>query len=257
MKHFTILLFVFCWFPHQAEAESFSMSEALDSFKAANEQYQEKEFRKALFAYKSLLGHGFESADLYFNLGNAYYKLEKYALSIWSFEKAVMFNPGFEEAKTNLALANKSVVDKVQELPRIVWWHYWQRFKALFGVKGWTYMSVVMLWLLAAGVYLLLTKKVHWQKRAGVYLSTIGLSMAIFSGGVAINKKMLLQHPETAIIISSNVYVKSAPEDSSADLYVVHSGLKVSLTDQIGDWLKIKLADGKTGWVMTHEMKKL
>lgn len=256
MKQLTILLFVLCCVP-QSKAVSLSLSEALDSFKAANEFYQEKEFKKALFAYKSLLDHGFESADLYFNLGNAYYKTERYALSIWSFEKSLMLDPSFEAAKTNLDLANKSVVDKVQELPRIVWWYYWQRFKALFGVGGWTYISVFMLWVLGAGLFLLLTKKVHWQKRLGVYLSTIGLSIAVFTGGIAINKKMLIKDPNTAIIISSNVYVKSAPEESSSDLYVVHSGLKVQLTDQIGEWLKIRLADGKTGWVLQNEMKPL
>lgn len=257
MKTSTILLFVMCLLPNQGKAGGFSLEEALDSFRAANERYHEKEFKKALFSYKSLLNHGFESAELYFNLGNTYYKTERYALSIWSFEKALMLNPSFESAKTNLALANKSVVDKVQELPRIVWWHYWKRFKDLFGVQGWTYISVFMLWVFASGLYPLLTRKIHWQKRLGVYLSSVGLSVALFTGGIALNKKMELSNPNAAIIVSSNVYVKSAPEETSSDLYVIHSGLKVILIDQIGDWLKIKLADGKTGWVLEQEMKRL
>jgi len=243
--------------PMRLAASELSLKEALDSFKAANELYQDSEFRAALFRYRSILEKGFESADLYFNLGNAHYKLENYAMSIWSYEKSLMLEPGFSEAKTNLELANKSVVDKVQDLPRIVWWHYWQRLKSIFGVGGWTTLSIIMLWLLAAGGFLLLTQKIHILKRIGVYLVIFGFSGAIFTGGIALNKKMHLNNPNAAIITSSNVYVKSAPEENSADLYVIHSGLKVALTDEIGDWLKIQLADGKTGWVLKKEMKGL
>lgn len=240
-----------------AMAFGLTNDEALDSFKVANEHYQKSEFEQAFNIYNSLLENGYESSDLYFNMGNTYYKLEEYALSIWSYEKALLIEPNFEDAKINLELANLTLSDKVQELPRIAWWYYWQKFKGLFGVAGWTYLSVIFFWVLAFGLFLFLTKKKHSIKRLGVYFIVMGLLFAFFFGAIAWNKSYALNNPKAAIITTSNVYVKSAPEAESADLFVIHSGLKVKLEDQIGEWLKVKLADGKMGWVQESELKRL
>ncbi|MBI1184714.1 tetratricopeptide repeat protein [bacterium] len=229
----------------------------LDSFKTANEHYQNNNYQAALKGYQIILNQGYESADLYYNLGNAYYKQNEYALSIWAYEKALLLKPDFEEAKVNLELANRTVTDKVQPMPRIAWWYYWQKIKQLFTVKTWTILSIIGAWLLAAGLFFLLNSRKHALKRTGIYLSFIGFAFAVFCGAIAMNKNHLMHNPHAAIVTTSNVYVKSAPEEESADLFVIHSGLKVSLEDAIGSWQKIKLADGKMGWVSTDDIKPL
>ena len=238
-------------------AQTLSMEAALDSFDLANQKYKSGNFEQALSTYQYILDHQMGSADLFYNMGNTYYKLANYPLSIWSYEKALLLEPGFADAKKNLELVSKSVTDKVQELPRIVWWHYWQRFKALLSVSGWTYLSVSMIWIFAFGLYLFITQKVHLVKRIGIYCTFVGLGLAIFFGGIAMNKSMIVKNPKTAIVITPNLYVKSSPEDNGQDLFVIHGGLKVSLDDEIGEWLKIRLADGKTGWVKDTEIKRL
>lgn len=238
-------------------AQSIPKTMALDTFNAANNEYQENNFQRALSGYQYLYDQEMGSADLFYNMGNAYYKLGEYPMSIWSYEKALLLEPGFLDARTNLDLVSKTVTDKVQELPRIVWWHYWQRFKGLLGVSGWTYLSVSMIWLLSIGLYLFMSQTLHSVKRLGVYFAFIGLGLSLFFGGVALNESMMVKNPKAAIIITPNLYVKSAPEETGQDLFVIHGGLKVSLTDEIGEWLKITLADGKSGWVKETEIKRL
>lgn len=230
---------------------------ALDSFHAANQKYQDGDFSGALSTYQYILDQNLGSPDLYYNMGNTHYKLGNYPLSIWCFEKALLLRPTFQDAQSNLDLVSKTVTDKVQELPRIVWWHYWQRFKGLMSVSGWTYLSVAMIWIFALGLYLFISQKVHVLKRTGIYCIFSGVALAIFFGGVAMNKSMLLKNPGTAIVVTSNLYVKSSPEDIGQDLFVIHGGLKVSLIDEIGEWIKIRLADGKSGWVKETEIKRL
>ena len=166
---------------------------ALDSFAFANELYQESKYDEALKVYTFLLDNEFESADLYFNLGNTHYKLENYALSIWCFEKALLLEPSLEEAKINLDLANLTLSDKVQELPRIAWWYYWQKIKSLFGVAGWTYISTFFLWVLAAGWLLFLTKRKYSLKRFGVYFIIVGFALFVFTASIAFNKSYQLK----------------------------------------------------------------
>ena len=236
---------------------SISEEEALDSFAAANDSYVEGNIPKALFSYKSLLDKGFESPALYYNLGNAYYKSNKYALSIWSYEKTLLLNPNHKEAKTNLALANRSVSDKIQELPRVAWWYYWQKFKALFPLSIWVLFSVLSVWAACMGLYFFLMNKSPKSRRIGLFMGIVSISFFVFFHAISWHKDHRIKHSNTAIIISTDVYVKNAPEEDGADAFIVHSGLKVHLLDIIGDWYKIRLADGKTGWVKKNEIKNI
>ncbi len=236
---------------------AYDKAQALDSFAQANELYKAQKYEKALTLYEKIYELGFESADLYYNMGNAYYKTNNLPLSIWCYEKSLLIDPNSPEAQRNLELANQSVADKVQELPRIAWWYYWQKFKKLFTLGGWTTLSVIFLWLIASGIYLLKSQSHHWYKRLGVYLMIVGITFCILTAGIAATTAYQLKNPKAAIITTSNVYAKSAPEENSADLFIIHNGLKVKIEDNISDWVKIKLADGKMGWILQSDLKKL
>ncbi|MGB0429052.1 MAG: hypothetical protein ACPGLV_01170 [Bacteroidia bacterium] len=257
MKALAYIAFAILFLGTAKNLSAIDKTQALDSFAKANELYKANEFEKALITYNTIYDLGFESADLYYNMGNAYYKTDNLPLSIWCYEKTLLIEPKHSEAQRNLELANLSVADKVQELPRIAWWYYWQKFKKLFTLSGWTIISIIFTWLLAAGILLLLTQKHHWYKRLGVYFITVGFVFTLISGAIAANKSYQLKNPKSAIIITSNVYAKSAPEENSADLFIVHSGLKISIDDEIGEWAKIKLADGKMGWITKTDLKSL
>lgn len=257
MRSIAYIVFALLFLGSNYELKAVDKQQMLDSFKAANEKYKAQKYFEALKTYKSVYNYGFESADLYYNMGNAYYKNDSLPMSIWCYEKALLIDPNFEEAKNNLELANLSVADKVQDLPKMALWYYWQKFKRLFTLRTWIIISVIFLWVIAAGIYLLMTQFVHWYKRMGIYLIIVGLLFSLISGTVAATNAYQLNNPKAAIVTTSNVYAKSAPEENSADLFIIHSGLKVRFEDEIGEWVKIKLADGKTGWVVKKDLKSL
>lgn len=254
MRITLLFIFTFCWV---SLSYSLSKDAALDSFEVANQYYMDGDFQKALDLYENLHSQGFESADLYYNWGNSYYKTEQFALAIWCFEKALLLDPDFEDAKNNLEVANLTLVDEVEPVPQMALVAFWKKVKQTFSVKFWTYSSVLGLWVLAIGLFFLLGYAQYKKRQIGLVLSIVGVLFTLVTAIIAFDQHKRVQDSGFAIVTEPNIYVKSAPEKSSTDLFIIHSGLKVEIDDNISKWLKIKLSDGKTGWLKEDAVKPL
>lgn len=228
-----------------------------DSLAAANGHYQNRDYPKALKTYIAVLDNGYESAALYYNLGNAYYKNQDLPMSIWCYEKALLLEPSLAEAKLNLDLANGQLPDKVQSLPRMSIWVLWQHLGNALSPFGWALLTGLACWCAAIGLALLYLAQAPRGRRLGLYLLMLGVCTLVGAGSMAYAQWAHGQNPKQSIVITSNVYVKSAPEAHSTDLFLIHAGLKVHTDDQIGQWAKIRLSDGKMGWVALADLKPL
>ena len=226
-------------------------------FRQANEAFQAKDYPGSILLYDSILSQGYESAQLYYNLGNACYKNNQVAPAILNFERALKLDPGLEDARFNLKMANLRVIDNVEAVPE-VFFSRWGKALVISRSSGaWGGLSILALWLALAGGAAFLFARPIGLRRLGFYGGVLALLMGLiflFLG----NAKLAKEHnSQEGIIFSQNAYVKSAPDPNSTDLFILHEGVKVSILENFSEWNRIRLADGKEGWVEASSLEDI
>jgi len=221
-----------------------------DLLQKGNELYANDEFKQAIDVYNQLLMTNLESPEVYFNLGNAYYKTGQYTQSILNYERAKLLSPDDEDIDFNLQVANQHVVDSIQELPGVFIVRWWDSLVNSQTTDSWAIISLIsfILFLTLAGLYFF--SRTFWS---ACFLITI----SIFSWSFAARQKGRMVNHSFAIVMQPTVTVKSSPSEKGTNLFVVHEGLKIKITDQLGDWLEIKLADGNKGWLLTESIERI
>jgi tetratricopeptide (TPR) repeat protein len=245
-----ITIFIFSIFCLAAKAD-----EANTLWQLANHAYQNKNYEAATHLYDSMFRKDIGNAELYYNAGNAYFKSHKMGMAVWCYEKAYQLLPNDEDIETNLKISRLRLVDKIDAAPEFVLFKWWNSFLKLLPVKIWAIVSVVFLWLMLIGLGLYyfsfnfsgLGKTLIWS---GLFF---GILFLIITWLCNQNQK----NNNYAIVVASNTTIKSAPDDSSSDLFVVHEGLKLKLNKANGDWVNVSIADGKVGWCNKNDFKKL
>lgn len=228
-----------------------------DLIQKANEQYTKEEFQKAIDGYNQILMAGIESPELYFNLGNAYYKTKQYTLSILNYERAKLLAPDDEDIEFNLQVANQKVVDSIQELPGIFIVRWWNALINSQTTDTWAVISIFsfVVFLTMLGFYFF--AKTSEVKRITFWSGCFLIVFTIFSWTFAAKQKSRLANHTYAIVMQPTVTVKSSPSEKGTNLFVVHEGLKVRITDKLGDWVEIRLADGNKGWMLTESVERI
>lgn len=223
-------------------------------FAQGNAAYNEGDFEQALQQYDNILASDMESAPLYYNLGNTYYKMKEYAKAILYYEKALKLDPGNEDIKTNLEIANLAVVDKINTIPQSFIARWWNDLKSLFSANGWAWMSVLAFALLLLCLFAFLMSRRPGLRKAGFLMGLLALLVLAMSVLFAVEKTRDLKHQDEGIVMSPTVTVKSSPSPTSIDLFVLHEGAKVRVMDEANGWNKIKIADGSVGWLPVGEV---
>lgn len=227
------------------------------SVEQAESYYQSGEYTKAIEEYNAILEQGKSSASLYYNLGNCYYKTGQNTKAIINYERAKRLAPSDKDIKYNLALAQKSTVDKIETLPEIFFVRWYKAFINSISVDGWAYFSVAIFILFLAMLCMFLFSNYSVVKKIGFYIGLITFIVTIWSVVVAHNRyRDEIEHTQ-AIITTPSVAVKSSPDNSGTDLFVVHEGLKVDIISNIGSWYNIKLADGNEGWISGSDLERI
>lgn len=220
-----------------------------DSMQQAGEYYRNGEFDKAIKIYEELISEGYEGTALYFNLANSYYRIGQLGYAILNYERALKISPSDEDVKHNLAFANLSTVDRIQPLPTFFLFEWWESLLTALSVNGWTYLAyfffIVLLLLIT---FYFFAKTVSQQK----IILFSGLANLIVFALIVLLLIVKINREQThisGVIIEQSITVKNSPDEKSTDAFVIHEGLKVKLEDKLDNWVKIRLADGKVGWV--------
>ncbi len=226
-------------------------------FEQATTAYNDGEYEKAIENYLEIVGNGEHSSALYYNLGNCYYKLNQIAPSIYYYEKALLLNPGDKEVKNNLAYAQQMTIDAIEPAPETGLSRIYNSIIGLLTFDQWAYMAVtlVVLFVLAYLAYYFLRYSSH--KRISFIISIISLVAAIVSVSFAIIQYNSYNSEQPAIVFAQECLVKSEPNNRSSEVFLLHEGTKVKVLDELEDFRKIELADGKIGWVHQDEIKLL
>lgn len=236
---------------------SFGNNNASGIFEKGNGFYAKGQFKDAMACYKQLLDSGYQSASVYYNMGNASYKLDDIPSAILYFEKAHKLAPGDEDINFNTRLANLKTTDKIDEVPEFFLARWWKAFILSFSVSALSVMSIV-LFILASGLLILyffanpfMVKKYSFY--ASIALFFVGL-IIIF---MANRQLSYFDSHHQAIVFSSSVSVKSSPLDKSSSLFVIHEGTKVNVEDNNDSWIKVKLTNGNEGWIKATDVKEI
>jgi tetratricopeptide (TPR) repeat protein len=219
--------------------------------------YRNGEFDKAIKIYEGLRNDGYEGTSLYFNLANSYYRIGKLGYSILNYERALKESPTDEDVKHNLAFANLSTVDRIQPLPTFFLFEWWDSLLASLSVNGWTYVTFFFYILLMAMIVIYFFAKTIFQQKLILFsgLGTLILFLIVVS--LLIVKINREERVIGGVVVEQSITVKTSPDPKSTDAFVIHEGLKVNLEDQLDEWIKIKLADGKVGWVEINSIEKI
>ena len=223
----------------------------------ADKEYKRGNYQQAIQDYQELLKSG-KSPEIYYNLGNAYFRSDNISQSILAYERALLLSPGDADVRFNLKFARNKTIDKIVPEDQMFFKTWYQSLVFYTGIDSWAIVSLVsIIGALSLVLFYLFGNRVLVRK-VGFYGALVLIVVTAFSMLFAQQQKEMLLHRTGAIIISSTVNVKKTPAPTSTDVYVLHEGTKVDITDQsIEGWYGIKLADGREGWIKSSSLEKI
>lgn len=224
-------------------------------YQQANEAYQQESYDEAIALYDSILAQGYVSSPVFFNLGNAYFKKGIITHAILNYERALELSPNDEDVQYNLRIANLRITDKVEPIPELFITKWTKAVITMNSSDEWSIRLITLIWLSFAFWALFLFARRSSMKRKS-FFTAVGTSvLTIMTIFILLRSRYLEKSRKDAIVFSESVYVKSAPQEQSNDLFILHEGVKISVLDQLSDWYKIKLPDGKVGWLPKHTIE--
>ena len=216
----------------------------------ADSAYTNNDFVKAAELYESILENQGESADIYYNLGNSYYKMDNIAKAILNYERALLLNPGDSDIRFNLELAQSKTVDKVIPMSEIFFVTWIKSLTNSMSEKGWALIGIVTFILVLAALSLYFFGKKIILKKIGFISAVFLLVICVIANLCASTQKKKIMKHDYAIIMAPSITVKSTPNDKGTDLFILHEGHKVMIKDDtMKEWKEIQLEDGNAGWV--------
>jgi tetratricopeptide (TPR) repeat protein len=250
IKIYTILAFVFIASTTFADDNQLLLEEA-------NKSYSEDNFDRAIELYQKVIENGVESAGVYFNLGNAYFKINDMPSAILFYEKAKKLNPSDEDIQENLKIANSRIVDKIETVPDIFYKRWWKNLLYAFTVDQWAIISLVSFGMIFLMLLFFLLTNIFWIKKTSFWLGILFIVVSAATWMLANQKYKTFTEDHQAIVFTPTLTVKSSPSETGIDLFVIHEGTKVHITDHIAEWYEVKIANGSVGWVKEQSIKKI
>ncbi len=232
-----------------------------DNFKplldSAVKAYTSSNYQKCIDFYKQMEQKGYSSAYMYYNMGNAYFRLNEISHAILYYERAHLLNPSDPDIMHNLQFANTFVSDKINPLPEPFYVTLFKSISNWFSTNTWAWISLIAFIIALATVYVnFLTSSIllsRFCKGVATFLVLIFMVSGVFAYYTYRN---VSSHKE-AIIMNDSVEVKSSPDEAGTMLFVLHEGTKVSIHEIFEDWVEIKIADGNTGWIQLKNIEKI
>lgn len=247
MKILFLLLPLFCaCFMVQAQEEL---------IKEAETAYTQENYPEAIQKYESILDNYGQSSQIYYNLGNAYYKSGMLASAILNYERALLFDPGDSDIRFNLQLAKERTIDKIEPIGDFFLKEWFTTIQNMGSTDVWAQLGVFSFILFIGCLLLFFFSRWIRLKKIGFYLGLVFLVIVIFSNIFARNQKKNLVNRSAAIVFSPTVTVKSSPDTSGTDLFILHEGTKVSVKSKVGEWNEIELEDGNIGWMPMKDLE--
>jgi len=221
----------------------------------AEQYYQQNEFSKAITEYRSLIESNVVSAELFYNLGNACFKNHDIKSAILYYERAKRLAPNDEAIDFNLNLSRSLIFDKVEAVPELFLISWGKAIRDLMTVRSWSWWSIgSFIAVLLLGLLFLFVRRMS-IRRLAFGLSVVCLIVSITSFTFGYLQKANIERTDEAIVFAPTVTIKSSPDDSGNNLFLLHEGIKVRIEDRIGEWCEVRIADGNKGWMRMKDLE--
>ncbi|MDR1644345.1 MAG: tetratricopeptide repeat protein [Tannerellaceae bacterium] len=217
--------------------------------KEAEKSYTQEKYIEAIEQYKEILTTYGESAEVYYNLGNAYYKANKIAPAILCYERASLMDPGDTDIRFNMEMAKQRTIDKIEPVGNFFLLKWFDLIQNMGAVDSWAKIGLVNFLLFIGCLFLFFFSRWVRMRKIGFYMGLLFLICVIITNIFAKNQKRELISHTHAIVFSPTVTVKSSPNQSGTDLFILHEGTKVLIKSTLGEWNEIELEDGNVGWM--------
>ena len=224
--------------------------------KNADTEYEKRNYQQAIKDYEELLQNGV-SYEVYYNLGNAYYRLDNIPRAILSYERALRLSPNDEDVRVNLKMAQSKTIDKIIPEPKIFLYEWYKGFVNMMNIEGWAYTAIICIIFTIILVLLYLFAENSRLRLLGFWGGILALLFFIFSNIFAFQQLDYLHDKTDAIVISSSVIVKDSPYKGAKDKFVLHEGTKVEILDTANSWVNVHIADGRNGWIEVAKIENI
>ena len=227
-------------------------------FDEGNALYNQGNYAEAIEKYTSIINNGSESAELYYNLGNAYYKINDIANSIFYFEKSLLLDPNNNETINNLSFSQNMTIDRIETVPVNQVSKFISKFTNLFDYNTWFLISILFEFLSIIVFSLYLFNKNSNTKKRYFSIGSIFLFCFIIFLILSVNLKSEYKKNNPAILFDSRISFKSEPNERSEELFLLNEGTKVNVLEKINEWSLIELSNGSKGWILnsTYQLIK-
>ena len=234
-----------------------SRAQEASHFEKATTAYNKGAYEEAIDQYQAILKEGRHSAALYFNLGNAYYKKNEIAPSIYYYEKALLLKPDDPEIRNNLRFARNMTLDAITPLPQSDLQRIYRQLVFALPMDTYAYMGIFFMLLFVAAYLFFQGSGTPNHKRIGLISSLASLFLSVAFTALAYLQYRAYQKDQPAIIFASEVQVRPEPNERTEAAFELHEGTKVQVRDSLEAWRKIELADGQVGWVPENTLRLL
>jgi len=228
-----------------------------ESWAQANELYAAGNFSDAEEAYKAIESSGYVSAVLYYNLGNTYFKQQMWGKAILYYERALKLQPEDKDIVHNLEMANAMIVDRIESVPEFFLTTWIRNIHSIAGADTWAWFSITFFAICLLLALLFFFARSIALRKFSFFLAIIVLLCCACCAIFAHYQKQEMLDQTKAIVMSAVVTIKSSPDNSGKDLFILHEGTKVNLLESLGQWQRIQLADGRQGWLQGRMVEKI
>ncbi|MCQ2183137.1 MAG: BatD family protein [Bacteroidales bacterium] len=238
--------------PVDASADSY-----IDSlWVAGTSAYAEGYWEEAAQAWSTIRAGGLESPELYYNIGNAYFKSGDISHAILNYERALKLDPSYADARFNLEFANARIQDKIEVVPEFFLEAWGRKACWLLPSNIWAILFIVGLAITLALALMFVLGRNSRSRKIGFFAGIVMLILSLVALDFALWQRSDYRNADKAIVVRAVASVKSSPSgDASTDLFILHEGTKVTILDSVGEWLNVELSDGRQGWLRSSELE--
>ena len=230
-----------------------------DASETAAQAYRNQDYKESIALYEALIGQGIThnkvSAQLYYNLGNAYFRDNQLGKAILNYERALLLDPGDGDVRHNLRFAQNRTVDRIDIAADLFLANWFRGIRNVFSSNQWAATGIILfiLFLVCVGVYLFI--RLLWARKTAFYAGIVLFVLMITANVFAFSQKNERSRNNSAIVMTGAATVNASPDTGSNQLFELHEGTKVKIRNRDGNWFEIRIPDGSIGWIHQQDVE--